>query len=78
MSKSEKEVELITSLINIRNKICKVCPLNLNGICSTNLYLDPKTNKLSIKKKEGYCTGCGCLIEHKIKKSLGKCPCEKW
>lgn len=50
-----------------RLSICKTCPLYANDICSSYLYLNPRTNDVSTEPKQGYYKGCGCKISIKIK-----------
>ena len=49
-------------MIEERLRICKVCPLNNNGICSQKLFYNPKTNDVSTTAKKDYVNGCGCVI----------------
>ena len=44
-------------MIEERLKICKVCPLNNNGICSQKLFYNPKTNDVSTTAKKDYVNG---------------------
>jgi hypothetical protein len=68
---------------NLRMTICKKCPLyteRISGgpVCSSYLYIDPKTDEISLKRKEGYVKGCGCVIASKIKSKEAACPADKW
>lgn len=46
--------------------------------CSSKLWLNPETNDVSTKPKNGYIQGCGCRINAKIRVSGEKCPVNKW
>lgn len=64
-----------------RIEICKNCPLFKNewgGICNEKLWLDPDTNTVSIKPKEGYVQGCGCRLLAKTTLPNAKCVAGKW
>lgn len=63
-----------------RLEICKNCLIcdTENWICNARLYLNPKTNDVSIYAKEGYIKGCGCAILRKYKDPKSKCPAGKW
>lgn len=64
-----------------RLKICKKCPIYSNkfgGLCNNKLYIDPKTNKISIYKKDGYVKGCGCRLQAKTTILNEKCIIGKW
>lgn len=69
-------------LYNERIKICKECPLVMQGMfgeeCNPRLWLNPETNKISKKKIDGYVTGCGCLLRSKTRVESAKCPANKW
>lgn len=64
-----------------RLKICASCPLlspKLGGICNNRLWMNPNTNEISIKPKDGYIKGCGCRIQAKTTLPNAKCPLGKW
>lgn len=61
-----------------RLAICLQCPLYKDGICSRRLYLNPKTNDVSLKPKLGYYQGCNCVLKYKVESSSSKCPAGKW
>ena len=64
-----------------RMKICRQCPLFkdvLGGICNSNLWLNPKTNEISIEQENGYYRGCGCRLQAKTTLSTASCPAKKW
>lgn len=67
-------------MIAERTKLCEKCPIcDLDKwVCNGNLYLNPKTNDVSIEPKEGYIKGCGCLLKKKIPDSIKRCPVGKW
>ena len=47
-------------------------------MCNADLYLNPKTNDVSVYPKEGYIKGCGCHLKWKIANKKSKCPAGKW
>lgn len=64
-----------------RLKICQMCPLFLNklgGICNSKLWLNPNTNQISTKQKDGFKRGCGCRLQAKTSLPNAKCPLGKW
>lgn len=64
-----------------RLKICKDCPIyspNWGGICNEKLWLDPDTNAVSVRPKEGYVQGCGCRLLAKTTLPNAKCVAGKW
>jgi hypothetical protein len=64
-----------------RLKICKDCPIyspNWGGICNEKLWLDPDTNDVSVRPKEGYVQGCGCRLLAKTTLPNAKCVAGKW
>ena len=63
-----------------RLKICEQCGIyDLDRkICNGDLYINPKTNDVSIVKKLGYIKGCNCYIPRKVLNSAAKCPAGKW
>lgn len=73
------------SLSGARMDICIKCPLyritNIAGIktpvCAT-IWLNPKTNEISIKESEGFFKGCGCRLQAKTTVENEKCPAGKW
>lgn len=67
-------------MVEERYNICRACPIcdQENGICNSNLYLNPETNDVSISPRKGYIKGCGCIISLKIQKEKSKCPANKW
>lgn len=65
-------------MINRRKEICSECPLCNDWICNAKLFLNPETNEVSKKPKEGFIKGCGCAILVKIKNINNHCPAKKW
>jgi hypothetical protein len=67
-------------MIEHRSNICKKCPIcDLDKwVCSSKLYLNPDTNEVSNKEKQGYIKGCGCLLKMKIPNINKHCPTGKW
>ena len=65
-------------MIEERLRICKVCPLNNNGICSQKLFYNPKTNDVSTTAKKDYVNGCGCVLKFKVRAFGERCPAGKW
>lgn len=65
-----------------RFAICKKCPLCkdsfLGYMCSSKLWLDPKTGDISTEQKDGYKRGCGCRLNAKTKDIRSTCPVGKW
>lgn len=69
-----------TNMEEERLAICEKCGIynKTQNKCSSALYIDPKTNNVSSKLKDGYVRGCGCYIPVKIKKEFNHCPANKW
>lgn len=68
-------------LVQIRLKICKECPLysnNYGGQCNPRLYMNPDTKDVSVVKKDGYYSGCGCRINAKATLPEASCPVKQW
>lgn len=68
-------------LVQIRLKICKECPLysnNYGGQCNPKLYMNPDTKDVSVEKKDGYYSGCGCILKYKINNIDSKCTVGLW
>jgi hypothetical protein len=68
---------------NLRMEICRKCPLYTDRraggpVCSSYLYINPNTNEISLRRKEGYVKGCGCVIPNKVKSPDAACPAGKW
>lgn len=67
-----------------RIQICKKCPLyrqntpGLGETCDSRKWLDPKTNNVSLEKKNGYIKGCGCRLRAKTTLPEAMCPASKW
>lgn len=66
-----------------RMSICKQCPLYIyedliGSLCNSKLYLNPNTNKTSDLPREGYKSGCGCLLDRKVLQLENHCPLKKW
>lgn len=74
----------IKNLGDKRMAICKKCGLYDNGIfsfhprCSSDKYMNPKTNETSKTPKDGYVRGCGCYLEYKVYNIHDECPAKKW
>ena len=70
------------SLYNERIKICRKCPLITNGIfgeeCNPTLWINPNTNELSKKRKQGFVNGCGCVLRSKTRLESARCPIGRW
>lgn len=65
----------------IRLNICKQCPIyssEWGGLCNSKLWLDPNTNQVSLKEKDGYVQGCGCRLLAKTTLPNAKCIAGKW
>jgi hypothetical protein len=67
----------------LRMAICKKCPLYYERpkggpVCSSYLYINPKTDEVSLMAKEGYTKGCGCALLSKTKSPEAGCPINKW
>ena len=71
---------MLESNIKERLRICESCPIysSARGLCNPNLYLNPETNDVSSKPKEGYIKGCGCYIKFKMKNINNHCVAGKW
>lgn len=64
-----------------RMKICLKCPIfsqKLGGICNNKLWINPKTDDVSLIKKPGYVQGCGCRLQAKTTLNNEHCPVNKW
>ena len=60
--------------------ICEHCGIydTERKLCNGDLYINPKTNDVSITKKDGYIKGCSCYIPRKVLNAKAKCPAGKW
>lgn len=75
-------------LLNINNelsesrmKICRKCPIFkdiLGGICNSKLWLNPETNEVSAKPKDGFARGCECRLLAKTRVPTATCVAGKW
>ena len=63
-----------------RLRICEQCGIydSARKICNGNLYINSKTNDVSIVRKDGYIKGCNCYIPRKVLNTTAKCPAGKW
>ena len=64
-----------------RMKICLKCPIfsqKLGGICNNKLWINPKTDDVSLTKKPGYVQGCGCRLQAKTTLVNEHCIINKW
>ena len=65
-----------------RMKICKECPIIKDSfmgyMCSSKLWLNPKTGDVSTEQKDGYKRGCGCRLSAKTRETKSSCPVGKW
>lgn len=63
-----------------RLSICEHCGIYdpERKLCNGDLYINPNTNDVSIKKKDGYIKGCSCYIPRKVLNAKAKCPAGKW
>ena len=64
-----------------RLEICKKCPIysiEWGGICNRKLWINPDTNEVSLKFKDGYVQGCGCRLLAKTTLPNAKCIAGKW
>lgn len=55
-----------------RIKICRQCKLKYNDkifgeSCNSTIYLNPITDEISKKPKEGFKNGCGCILRSKAR-----------
>lgn len=69
------------NIAEARLKICKKCPIYLSrygGICNSQLWINPKTNEVSTKQKDGYVKGCGCRVSAKTTLVNARCVAGKW
>lgn len=70
-------------LFEERIKICRQCKLHyidpvFGEMCNPTLYLNPETNEVSNKKREGFTGGCGCILNLKCRVPDANCPVNKW
>jgi hypothetical protein len=63
-----------------RLQICEHCGIYdpIRQLCNGSLYINPDTNDVSIKPKDGYFKGCSCYIPRKVLNINAKCPAGKW
>lgn len=63
-----------------RLQICMHCGIydSVRQLCNGDLYVNPETNDVSTRPKDGYFKGCSCFIPRKVLKSTAKCPAGKW
>jgi len=64
-----------------RAKICAGCPLNVNGVCSTDktgIAVKDFEYKEELRKKGREYKGCGCPLAKKTKSLNSKCPIGLW
>jgi len=64
-----------------RMKICRKCPIFKNilgGICNSKLWLNPETNEVSGKPKDGFVRGCNCRMVAKTRVPTAVCVAGKW
>jgi len=63
-----------------RMKICRKCPIFKNilgGICNSKLWLNPETNEVSGKPKDGFVRGCNCRMVAKTRVPTAVCVAGK-
>lgn len=70
-------------LFNKRIKICRSCKLHhidkiFGEVCNPQLYINPITDEVSKKSKEGFTGGCGCVLNSKGRVNSAHCPVNKW
>lgn len=63
-----------------RLNICEHCGIYdaTRKLCNGELFIQPETNDVSIKPKQGYIKGCGCYLPRKVLNTTAKCPAGKW
>lgn len=64
-----------------RLQICYNCPLystKFGGLCNNRLWLNVETGDVSMVKKAGYQSGCGCRLKAKTSLPNAVCPVGKW
>lgn len=66
-----------------RLNICKKCPLYketvIGAICNSKVWVNPNNYlEISLKKKDGYVNGCGCILKAKTTLPNAQCPLNKW
>ncbi len=69
------------TMSELRMDICKKCPIyspKIGGICNRNLWINPKTDDVSIEPKLGYVRGCNCKLSFKTAVASEECPAGKW
>ena len=56
---------MVPEYVTERTIICRSCPIcdTVTEMCNAGLYLNPKTNDVSVYPKEGYIKGCGCHLK---------------
>ena len=57
-----------------------MCPIfrPYDKICNSNLWINPKTNEISERFKNGYVRGCGCHLIYKWRNANAHCIINKW
>lgn len=71
----------ILDMANPRAVICAGCPLNVNGICSSNkvgLAVKDFSYNGEQRFRGRVYTGCGCPLSKKTKSPDSKCPIGNW
>lgn len=77
----KEALNLDQDISETRLNICRKCPLysySLSGTCNSHMWLNPKTNEVSVTAREGFIHGCGCRLQAKTRVLQAHCPVDKW
>lgn len=77
-NQNNKEKSMNVYSTEQRLAICKRCPIYSRGRCSSNLWINPKTDEVSTTSKIGFIRGCNCYMEVKVKNQNNHCIAGKW
>ena len=51
----------------------------MGAICNSKVWVNPNNYlEISLKKKDGYVNGCGCVLKAKTTLPNAQCPLNKW
>lgn len=76
-----KKLGLDKDYIEIRQQICEKCPIfssSHEGICNSNLWINPENDDIAFEARKGFVRGCGCMLKFKWSDSTAECVAGKW